>query len=125
MAETALIVARPPSPPPYPPIGWNGIPDLLAIVRSNGPPPVAQTLILRWLLEHGAAERWIDIPTTAQIAREVGVLRQSANRAWHGLQRRGLLQLKPAEDARGGWRARIKLPKDMQLSLFAGPGRTK
>jgi hypothetical protein len=114
-------VARTPRGPPTP-VGWHGIPDLVPVIRARtGAAPFCQALILRWLLDHGAAEGAIDVPPIAAVARAVGISRQSANQAWHALQRRGLVRLTPIDDDRGWSRVTIRMPEARQLSLFAAP----
>lgn len=118
MAATAVIMARPANPA-APPVAWQKIPDLVPVIRArSGAPPYTQALILRWLLEKGAARNPVDMPPIATVARAVDVSRQSANQAWHTLQKRGIVTVEPIEDDRGWSRVTVKLPANQQLSLF-------
>lgn len=106
-----------------PPVGWAEIPDLVPVIRSRmGAPPYAQALVLQWLLNNGAHMGAIDVPPVAQLARAIGIGRQSASQAWRALQRRHLIAAAPLDD-RGWSRVTVKLPEAHQLSLFAAPNK--
>lgn len=107
-----------------PPVGWGDIPDLTPVIRSQtGAPPFTQAYILRWLLNHGAAEGPIDVPPVAAIARDIGIARQSASQAWRALRRRAFIAVEPLVDGRGWSKVTLRLPEARQFSLFAPPDR--
>jgi len=125
MAPAALDVAIS-GRPAVPPVEWGRITDLArAIKAKRGNTPYAQALVLRWLLEHGAGEGAIHVPPAAAIARDVGIARQSGNRAWAALVRRGLIVAKPLAGDQGWYRVTLKFPKGFQQSLFRTSGPNK
>jgi len=118
VADAALNLARPVNPA-APPVGWQQIPDLTAIIRARaGAPPHTQALLLRWLLDHGAATGPIAVPPMATVARDIDCSRQSTNQAWHTLQRRGIVAATPFEGDRGWTEVTVTLPVHQQLSMF-------